>query len=502
MTKFQVFGEVECNWKCDENEILIIAGLNRHFHDFDFSKSKELQSVIGNTVDSEKWNHAISRLSKTGKIPLHYDEISLISVTEDVSRCNSPSNSVALFKQLKQIKPSKHSQALRIILLTDFSHSLANVAAVARSSSDYSRKTGPDHLSWTQISLHLHVINPADKKLNQKDVEFLNHLAASIRRTAALIETPANELTTDGLVNEAKDVATKLGCKITLTRGKELLDAGFGGIYHVGKAGPTPPAFVVISHQPKGATKNIVLVGKGVVYDTGGFSLKPANAMPAMKIDMSGAAGLLHSFSALVASGFKENLHVCMCIVENNVSPDAIKPDDVITLLSGKTVEVNNTDCEGRLILADGVYYAKNNLKADTIIDMATLTNGMLYIGGKHHAAIMSNLEDVENEVLRAGRHSGDLTTAMLFCPEFHMDDLKSEIADMKNSGMFVNKSPNSCVAACFIGEQIDFGKDLTWIHIDMLHPATFEERATGFGPSLISSLLGKHTDIELLHQH
>lgn len=126
----------------------------------------------------------------------------------------------------------------------------------------------------------------------------------------------------------------------------------------------------VLSHTPRGATQTIAWVGKGIVYDTGGLSIKGKTAMPGMKRDLGGAAGILGAFYAAVKAGFSQNLHAVFCLAENAVGPKATRPDDVYTLYSGKTVEINNTDAEGRLVLSDGVVYADRDLKAEIILGM------------------------------------------------------------------------------------------------------------------------------------
>uniref|UniRef100_A0A915EPT9 Cytosol aminopeptidase domain-containing protein n=1 Tax=Ditylenchus dipsaci TaxID=166011 RepID=A0A915EPT9_9BILA len=297
-----------------------------------------------------------------------------------------------------------------------------------------------------------------------------------------LVDTPANELHTEAFANESIALAEKLGVPIqkTIIKGEDLRAQGFGGIYNVGKAAVQPPIFVCLSHTPACAKESYAMVGKGIIFDTG-------------------AAACLTAFSTLVKSGFRENLHCLLCIAENNISPVANKPDDIITLLSGKTVEVNNTDAEGRLVLADGVFYAKTKLNAKTIIDVATLTGAQCYATGKIHGAILSNKEDLEIECLKAGRKSGDLVHALPYAPDLHFGDLKSTIADMTNvsgSGKYIG-APSS-TAGLFIAKHIDFSDSVNWLHIDIAAPAWSDDRATGFGTSLLVSLLSKHTNVDV----
>ncbi|KIH58916.1 cytosol aminopeptidase family, catalytic domain protein [Ancylostoma duodenale] len=282
-------------------------------------------------------------------------------------------------------------------------------------------------------------------QLEQEDLKLIENVGFSIREMCRLIDAPSNELNTDAFLMEVLSVAEELDLKSTVVTGEDLKKEGFGGIWSVGRSGFQSPSFVVLKHEPKDATKSYCFVGKGVVFDTGGMQIKGKTGMPGMKRDMGGAAGMLGAYYGLVKSGFKEKLYLCLAIVENNVTNFANKPDDVITMLSGKTVEINNTDAEGRLILADAVYYSKHTLKvhrsslADVIVDMATLTGAQAYVSGKYHAAMLTNCEDFEQRVslaCMAGRISGDLVAPMVFCPDLHFADLKSPIADMRNSNL------------------------------------------------------------------
>jgi probable aminopeptidase NPEPL1 len=153
-----------------------------------------------------------------------------------------------------------------------------------------------------------------------------------------------------------------------------------------------------------------------------------------MKVDCGGAAGILGAFYAAVRLGFDDNLHAIFCLAENAVGPNAYRPDDVIRLYSKKSVEITNTDAEGRLVLGDGVAFASNDLKADIIVDMATLTGAQGAATGKYHAAILTMNEKWEKACVEAGKSSGDLCYPIIFAPELHFSEFNSEIADMRNS--------------------------------------------------------------------
>ncbi|VDM41452.1 unnamed protein product [Toxocara canis] len=374
-----------------------------------------------------------------------------------------------------------------VVLYADIADVFASVAAISRCFPLYDRRT---KVNCPLEKVDVEVVVPADQKLSEVDVRFLQTLCDSIRNAARLIDTPCNELHTEAFALEAATFVGNLDAVTsTIIKGEDLLKQGFGGIYHVGKAAAHPPVFACFSYKPPRATRTYALVGKGIVFDTGGMSIKTKTTMTSMKQDMAGAAGMLSSFYTLVKSGFSQNLHCLLCIAENAVSPKANRPDDVITLLSGKSVEINNTDAEGRLVLADGVFYAKSVLKADTIIDLATLTGAQRYASGKLHAAILTNSEEMERRACVAGRKSGDLVHPLPFCPDLHFIDLKSP-------------GPLSSIAGLFIASQIDFGADVDWLHIDMAYPVDDSDRATGYGPALICALLANGLQVPVLKQN
>jgi len=271
---------------------------------------------------------------------------------------------------------------------------------------------------------------------------------------------------------------------------------GFGGLWNVGRAATQPPAMVILSHTPTGATQATALVGKGIVYDTGGLGLKSKEGMCGMKMDMGGAAALLGAFEAAVASGHAQQLHLILCLAENAIGSKAFRHDDIVRLLSGNTCEINNTDAEGRLVLADGVAYAScvpprlpGGLVPSLIVDMATLTGAQMVATGKRHAALVCDDANVEAAALAAGRASGDLAHALPFCPEFYRAEFKSKVADMKNSVKDRGNAQASC-AATFVYEQLHPEYGGAWLHVDMAGPAFDADRATGYGVGLVLALL------------
>lgn len=402
---------------------------------------------------------------------------------EGASRHNSPSRPHAIAALLGRHVPSV-PQVSVLLCLDAVAHAFAAGSAVARAWAVYTRKSGPAKDRAVHVSLLA-----ADAPVPSGVLASIQRAAEGIRLACRLVETPTAELHTDAFVDEAREVATRVGAQMTFIRGTDLNERGFGGLWGIGKAATRPPALVVLSHTPEGAARSVAWVGKGIVYDTGGLSLKGKTDMPGMKRDMGGAACVLAAFEAAVRGGFPDALHAVLCLAENAIGPEAVRNDDVLTLYSGKTVEVNNTDAEGRIVLADGIAYAVKHLSPEIIVDLATLTGAQLMSTGKRHAAIVSNDEALEARCVAAGRHSGDLVHPLPYAPEFFRGEFKSDLADLKNSVKDRMNAQSSC-AAQFIAEQLgDFAGG--WLHVDIAGPVEAESRATGYGVALLMSLFG-----------
>ncbi|VDK84168.1 unnamed protein product [Litomosoides sigmodontis] len=460
----------------------------------------DIMAKFSGFVTSKTWSSLMESFAENSPatIPLHLNLSTVIAVADESSRHNAPSNALSIFKEVKRTSQIDGVKNVSIVLYAMLADLFPSVAAIARCYPLYSRVT-ENRSSLKNIQIEF-VVTDSEQKLTDRDMLFLQTLTESIRNTARLIDMPYNELNTEQFIAEAsKLVSTLPNIESTIIKGNDLLEKGFGGLYHVGRASSSPPIFACFSHKPPNATKTYTMVGKGIVFDTGGMQIKTKTLMPGMKNDMGGAAALLGSFYTLVKLGFKQNLHCLLCVADNTISHSANRPDDIITMLSGKTVEITNTDAEGRLVLADGVYYAKHMLKADTIIDMATLTGAQGFATGKLHAAVLTNSEEWENRTCKAGRASGDLVHPLPFCPDLHFSDLKSPVADMRNSTFSTTQGPGSSIAGLFIASHIDFGSGLNWIHFDIAYPVESCSRATGYGPALICALLAPDLDVPLL---
>ena len=310
---------------------------------------------------------------------------------------------------------------------------------------------------------------------------------------ARLVDSHPELLTTTQFAKEVEAIVQEYPDKIKMTQiiGNEL--KSYGGLYGVGKGANCPPRLVVLEYDGGNgdeSVESVALVGKGIVYDTGGLSLKTRAGMSGMKHDMGGAAGMLGGFYSAVKLGVKKKVYLLLCLAENAIGPDSFRNDDILRMYSGKTVEVNNCDAEGRLVLGDGVAHATKHFEGlDLVVDMATLTGAQLVATGKKHAGILANTEELERRAIKAGMHSGDLVYPLLYAPELLMNEFKSEVADMKNSVKDRSNAQTSC-AGHFIEAHLDESYEGGWLHVDMAGPGTLGQRGTAYGVGLVLSLL------------
>ena len=411
-----------------------------------------------------------------------------------VSRHNTPSRAEAIRQVVHQSSTGKKGSAAILLVLDDAAHLPAAVSAVAKALPLYRkpRRKGAANEEGRsgdpEPKLAILAIDADEEPIAPP--KWLQSLIESQREAARLVDTPPTELNPKQFQNEASKLMRGLK---DITRkafvGDALLRAGLGGIHAVGRTALEEPRMLVFTHTPAAKSKSkrhIALVGKGVTYDTGGLTLKISGSMNGMKVDMGGAAAVLGAFLALVKGGAPCKVSAVICLAENAIGPASYKPDDVLTMHSGYSVEINNTDAEGRLLLGDGVSYAARKLKADTVIDIATLTGAQGVATGKLHGGLVSDDEDLEQAMVEAGRASGDLVHPLPYAPEFYRSEFKSHVADMRNSVANRANAQSSC-AAEFVHWHMD-GTDADWAHVDMAHPAVNGGRATGFGVALLAT--------------
>jgi leucyl aminopeptidase len=322
----------------------------------------------------------------------------------------------------------------------------------------------------------------AASKPSRASVARAETLARAVQATRNLTNLPANHLHPADLAKEAQKAAASLeALSVKVYDEKQLVAEGFGGISAVGAGAKHPPRLVHLSYKPKGAKKKLALVGKGITFDTGGLSLKPAASMLGMKYDMTGSAVVLQSIIAIAELGLKIEVNAYMCIAENMPSGSATRPNDVITLRNGKTVEVINTDAEGRLVLADGLSLASES-KPDLIVDVATLTGAVLIALGDRTAAVLGTASGVI-AVEDAAAAAGEPVWALPMPIELKQS-LNSEMADQANAKF--GAGGGTILGAWFLSEfvgQDSEGTSLPWAHIDIAGVAANDGAAYGFTP-------------------
>jgi leucyl aminopeptidase len=320
------------------------------------------------------------------------------------------------------------------------------------------------------------------------------HVASeAANRARELQNLPSNVVTPSYLADRALEIA---GAHETVTAevlGRaEIEQRGMGGLAAVAKGSAEEPALIALRYGGGAEGETLGLVGKAVTFDTGGISIKPSQKMEEMKMDMSGGAAVLEGVGAIAELGLPLNVAACVPATENMPSGTATKPGDIVTQLNGKTVEVNNTDAEGRLILADALTYCVRELGADRLVDLATLTGAVLIALGSTYAALISNDDEWAQHVLAAAEQTGELAWRLPLHPEYK-ELTRGKDADLTNAS--AKRKAGTIYAGSFLEEFVD-GKP--WAHLDIAGTAWDVGREyvgsgpTGFGVRLLVALAGE----------
>ena len=273
-------------------------------------------------------------------------------------------------------------------------------------------------------------------------------------------DLPANICTPSYLAETAESLAKTYNLQCEILEDEDMAKLGMNSLLSVGRGSSEPSKLISLSYRNAGDAKPIVLVGKGVTFDSGGISLKPGAGMDEMKYDMCGAASVLGTMSAVAEMKLPINLTVVVPTVENMPAHNATKPGDVVKSMSGQTIEILNTDAEGRLILCDALTYCKK-FNPSVVIDVATLTGAVIIALGKHHSGVMANDQALADDLKSAGDTALDTVWQLPLDDEYD-DLLKSNFADMANIG---GREAGSVIAACFLSR---FTKDYRWAHLDI----------------------------------
>ncbi len=337
-------------------------------------------------------------------------------------------------------------------------------------------------------------VNVFSPNLSPADAENVQHLVDATLKARDLVNEPVNFLNAVKLSKEIVKMGKDAGFKTEILDKKKIQSLKMGGLLSVNLGSIDPPTFSVLEYKPKGAVnkKPIVLVGKGVVYDTGGLSLKPTAGMDTMKCDMGGAAAVAATFYAVAKAGLKVHIVGLIPATDNRPDGNAYTPGDIITISDGTTVEVLNTDAEGRLILADALVYAKQ-YKPELVIDLATLTGAAATAIGKYGIVMMGTADETKKAALKtSGNNAYERLAEFPFWDEY-ADLLKSEIADLKNIGGPIG-------GAITAGKFLEHFTDYPYIHLDIAGPAFIDSKdgyltkgGTGSGVRLLFDFLANY---------
>lgn len=371
----------------------------------------------------------------------------------------------------------KISDALRATTCTDLTLALADVV-VSNQSTEWQARQLAEHLSQldyradklkskpAEVSLQLKKVTFAATKANSdaatKGLALGQAIAKGVNLARELGDLPGNICTPTYLANEAKRLGrshTKLS--VNILEEKQLKELGMGSFLSVAAGSDQPAKLIVLEY--KGATKKhapVALVGKGITFDTGGISLKPGAAMDEMKYDMCGAASVLGTFQTLIELELPINVVGVIAATENMPSGGATKPGDIVTSMSGQTIEILNTDAEGRLVLCDALTYTER-FKPKAVVDIATLTGACVIALGNHATGLFSNNDALAKSLLAAGEEAADRAWHMPLWDEYQKQ-LDSNFADMANIG---GREAGSVTAACFLSR---FARKFDWAHLDI----------------------------------
>jgi leucyl aminopeptidase len=331
----------------------------------------------------------------------------------------------------------------------------------------------------------------ADEAAVRRGVKQGDVLVRATSLARDLVNTPPADKRPPALAERVAELARERGLKANILADEALEEGGFGGIRGVGQGSEQPPRLVELSYEPNDASGHVILVGKGITFDSGGLSLKPSDSMATMKSDMAGAAAIVGAMSVLRELGVPVRVTGLLALAENMPSGHAIRVSDVLTIRNGKTVEVMNTDAEGRLVLADALAYAAER-EPDAIIDLATLTGAQIVALGNEIAAVMGSDDALVDEVRAAADAAGEKVWPLPL-PDEYVKHLDSEVADLKNIGK--PGQAGTIVAGLFLKQ---FTGSVPWAHLDIAGPsftqegdaATLSKGGTGFGVRTLVSLL------------
>lgn len=413
-------------------------------------------------------------------------------------QCTLDSLRQASGRALRRIMKSHQDKAAMALALCDIQSTTIEqrVQAIAEgailASYRYDKFLSPEtrKTERTPSSLTLLIDQPRSKPELQTALDNAQKLSHAVRLARDLVNTPGNIKSPSYLAEQAQAAAKRSNLSCQILDRKDLEKEGFGALLGVAQGSQREPHLIILEH--KGGLPDdppIAFIGKGVVFDAGGISLKPAEKMDEMKMDMAGGAAVIGTLMGAALLALPVNLVGLVPAVENLPSGTAYRPGDILTSLSGQTIEVLNTDAEGRLILADTLTYAKR-YNPRLVVDLATLTGACIIALGHHATAVLGNDQQLVQALLEAGEKCGERLWQLPLWPVFD-EQIKSTVADMKNIG---GKPAGTITAAAFLKK---FAQDFTWAHLDIAGTAWRDQDqpyipkgGTGVGVRLLITFL------------
>lgn len=462
-----------------------------HSANTDFVNNK-VSSIIGSssTIANELVNASYNTIK-------HYNFITNSGVNEVIIACAGKLNSItntSLEKLGGYIYSHIENDNAKVCILN-------NVESVGHEVSAMYLASGLIFKSWTFDKYKTNKLNKKIDTLtcitnymqiNESKNPELVALTQAVFDVRDMVSEPANVLTPTALKNLALDLED-LGVNVSILDSKDMAKNGMNALLGVSKGSDQPPYTVIMEYRNgKKTDKLLALVGKGVTFDAGGICIKPSKNMAEMKGDMTGAAVVIGAIKALALQQAPVNVVGAIGLVENTISGSAQKPGDVVRAMSGTTIEVDNTDAEGRLVLADVLWYVQQKFEPDTVIDFATLTGAIQVALGHEFAGYMSNCDNLSKQLELSSKLVGEKIWRLPLHDSYEAD-IKSEIADIKNVGS--GRGAGSITAAMFLKHFIESGT--AWAHIDIAATewdtkdrALSQKGATGFGVRLMNDFI------------
>ena len=475
----------------EKKEILALVADKKSILDFK-ELDKNILNKIQNAINNEGFNfNKFSSLEIINDKNTSFSKIILISPGEKSSILGS--DFAIIGGKINQISSNSNKKIVSILVAKEFSSddNLVQIGFGATLNTYKFDKYKTKKKPRKQIN-EVKIISKNAAKLKNK-LKNKNSVAEGIFLARDLVNEPSNVLNPEAYAKRIKELS-KFGLKVEVLNEAKMKRLGMWSLLGVGRGSQYDSQLVIIRWQGNKTkkTKPLCFVGKGVCFDSGGISLKPGNKMEEMIGDMGGSAAVVGLMKTLALRKAKVNVIGVVGLVENMPDGTAQKPGDIVKSMSGQTIEIQNTDAEGRLVLADALWYAQDKYKPEIMIDLATLTGAIVMSLGNKMAGIFSNNDDLSEKLLEAGRVSGD-NVWRLPLSESYDKMINSQFADMKNIGM---GGAGSITAAQFLKR---FVNKVPWVHIDIAGTATGMEKssintswASGFGVNLLDTLISK----------